>query len=124
MSNKLSVVLIAGVAFLVTLGAPGECQSRRHSKDKDKDPAAISVLDSTEAQWGMRSVNDSLYRGYPLNAVYLERSRTRLPESFPHYKQGKLGSEIIVSSPKDNSPPTTIRVNGVDTPIGKPDSHQ
>lgn len=112
-------VAAAGIAVALLFSLSAGAQSRRHDKDKSDDNPPISIMDSTEAQWGMRSVNDSVYQGYPMNAVYLERNRTKLPESFPKYSPGKLGNEIVVRS-KD-AVPSTIRVNGVETPLEKAD---
>lgn len=112
----------AGIAlvFLFSVGA-GAQSSRRQDKDKSDDEAPISIMDSTQAQWGMRSVNDSVYQGYTVNGVYLERDRTnKLPESFPKYTPRKLGNEIVVRS-SDTPAPSTIRVNGVETPLEKVD---
>lgn len=108
-----------GIALLFTLSLGAGAQSSRRQGDKDKgdDVAPISIMDSTQAQWGMRSVNDSVYQGYTVNGVYSERDRTnKLPESFPKYTPHKLGNEIIVRS-SDKPAPSTIRVNGVDTPL-------
>jgi hypothetical protein len=112
------LALGATVVLLMSLGAGA--QSRRHDKDKSDDQPPITILDSTDAQWGMRSVNDSVYQGYPMNAVYLERGRQRLPDTFPKYTPRKLGNEIVVRS-SQQAAPSTIRVNGVETPLEKAD---
>lgn len=122
--RKPQATTLITVTLLLSLTMSSYAQSRRHNKDKEDDPAPISVMDSTEAQWGMRSVNASVYQGLPLNAVYLERGRQRLPDSFPHYQQGKLNQDIVVRSSSTqsketpNTPPNTMRVNGVETPLG------
>lgn len=93
------------------------------SKDKDKKrekQTSFSVLDSTEAQWGRRSINDSIYRGYTVNAVYLERGRQRLPDSFNMYKPQPIGAENVIGS-EDESPTTTIRVNGKEQKLIAPE---
>lgn len=115
-------VVTFGFALLFTLSLGASAQSRRQGdKDKSDDAAPISIMDSTQAQWGMRSVNDSVYQGYTVNGVYLERDRTnKLPESFPKYTPRKLGNEIVVRS-SDQAAPSTIRVNGVDKPLEKAD---
>jgi hypothetical protein len=110
-------VLGAALCLAFGLSLAAGAQTRRHSKDKKDEEARISILDSTDAQWGMRSVNASVYQGYPMNAVYLERGRTKLPDSFPSYKSGKLGNEIVVRSSSGPATPSTMRVNGVETPL-------
>ncbi len=114
-STRQKVIAFAAAVLLFT-SLSAEAQSRRQNKDKTEEEAApISILDSTEAQWGMRSVNDSVYQGYPMNAVYLERGRSKLPANFPKYTPKPLGDEVIVRS--SGNPTTTIRVNGVETPL-------
>jgi hypothetical protein len=121
MRSRFRKVTAVGLALIFTLSITAGAQSsRRQNKDKSDDQAPISIMDSTEAQWGMRSVNDSVYQGYPMNAVYLERGRTRLPDSFPKYTPKPLGNEIVVRS-SDQPTPSTIRVNGVETPLEKAD---
>ncbi len=84
--------------------------SEKRPEKKEGSPS-ISVMDSTEAQWGRRSINDSIYRGYTVNAVYFERGRQRLPDSFDMYKATPVDSDTILhSNVKEN--PTTIKVNG------------
>ena len=118
MRSQSRKVVTLGIALLFTLTLGAGAQSRRQGdKDKGDDDAPISIMDSTQAQWGMRSVNDSVYQGYTVNGVYLERDRTnKLPDSFPKYTPRKLGNEIIVRS-SDKAAPSTIRVNGVETPL-------
>lgn len=112
-------VIAIGIALAFSLSLSAVAQSsRRHNKDKAEEDPPISFMDSTEAQWGMRSVNDSVYQGYPLNAVYLERGRQRLPDNFPKYVPKPLGNDIVVRS-SEQTVPTTIRVNGVETPLEK-----
>jgi hypothetical protein len=116
MRSQKRRVAAAGIAVALLLSGSAAAQSRRHNKDKSDDNPPISIMDSTEAQWGMRSVNDSVYQGYPMNAVYWERDRTKLPDSFPKYTPRKLGNEIVVRS-SSTPMPSTIRVNGVETPL-------
>lgn len=104
------------LALTVSLQASSEAQTRRQNKDKPDESPNISILDSSEAQWGMRSVNDSVYQGYPMNAIYLERGRSRLPDSFPKYTPRPLTTDIIIRSSQPAAP-TTIRVNGVEKPL-------
>lgn len=87
--------------------------AEKRPKKKEGQPS-ISVLDSTEAQWGQRSINDSLYRGYTVNAVYLERGRQKLPESFNMYKPKPIDEDNFVRPVPSSGPPTTIRVNGTE----------
>lgn len=82
--------------------------------EKKEGQTSFSVMDSTEAQWGRRSINDSVYRGYTVNAVYLERGRQKLPDSFKMYRPSPVGEEVIERSSKPDQTPTTIRVNGKD----------
>lgn len=115
MRNRLHKNLAAGLAFTLLLSIGVDAQSRRQNKDKKSEDVPISVLDSSEAQWGMRSVNASVYQGLPMNAVMLERGRAPLPDSFPRYQPKPLGNEIVVKS--RDAAPATIRVNGVEMPI-------
>lgn len=115
MKRNVYQVLAAGLTLSLLLSIGVEAQSRRQNKDKKDDNVPITILDSSETQWGMRSVNASVYQGLPMNAVMLERGRTPLPESFPRYQPKPLGNEIVVKS--RDAAPATIRVNGVETPI-------
>jgi hypothetical protein len=106
------------LSLLLSLSVGAQSSRRQGDDDPSDDEAPISIMDSTDAQWGMRSVNDSVYQGYPMNAVYLERGRQRLPDSFPKYQPKKLGNEIMVRS--SGAPaPSTIQINGVTTPLEK-----
>lgn len=118
MSNTKRKITAFGAAVLLFTALSAEAQSRRQNKDKPEEETSISILDSTDAQWGMRSVNDSVYQGYPMNAVYLERGRTKLPANFPKYTPKPLGNDMVVRS-SDSKSGTTIRVNGVVTPLEK-----
>ncbi len=121
MKKSAYQVLATGLALTVLLSIGVEAQSRRQNKENKDDNVPITILDSSETQWGMRSVNASVYQGLPMNAVMLERGRTPLPESFPRYQPKPLGNEIVIQSKE--AAPATIRVNGVETPIvegGKP----
>lgn len=104
------------MSLVLSLGMTALAQKEKKEKDK-KEPASFTVLDSTEAQWGRRSINDSIYRGYTVNAVYLERGRQALPDSFNMYKPKKLGLDTIKNSKADQAAPTTIRVNGKEQKI-------
>lgn len=120
--KRLAVCLI--VAGCLSLGAQAQ-SSRPEKKDKPAEDVSFSVLDSTEAQWNMRSMNDTVYRNLPMNAAYFERDRIRLPDSFRMYQPQSLGEEMIVKSPEagedtskvDVAAPTTIRVNGKVQPL-------
>lgn len=112
--------LAAGLAFTLLLSVGAQAQSRRHNKDKKDEEVPITILDASETQWGMRSVNASVYQGIPMNAVMLERGRQPLPDSFPRYQLKPLGNDIVV--PSKETAPATIRVNGVETPIPEGDT--
>lgn len=101
-------IALSSIALLTFSTMVVSAQNRRPEK---KENSSISILDSTEAQWGRRSINDSIYRGYTVNAVYAERGRQRLPDSFNMYKPTAVDETTIVnSSPAQDV--TTIRVNG------------
>lgn len=104
--KSLTTALIAGLILSMGLTAMAD-----RPKKKD-EPQSFKVLDSTEAQWGRRSINDSVYRNYTVNAVYFERGRQALPESFHMYKPSKIGLDNIKNSKPDEQPPTVIKVNG------------
>lgn len=106
--NQFKRTLACGLSVLMLAGLAANAQSEKSEED-EKPQRSISIMDSTEAQWGRRSVNDSIYRNLPVNAVYLERGKQRLPDSFKMYKPKGIGEENMVSSEKA---PTTIRVNG------------
>jgi hypothetical protein len=109
--THLTRALTLGLLFSLTLTAFAEKRP-----EKKEGQSSISVMDSTEAQWGRRSINDSVYRGYTVNAVYFERGRQRLPDSFNMYKPTPIGPANVGDS-KDSQTPTTIKVNGVDQDI-------
>ena len=100
-----NVALALALGFSLSLAAGAE------KRPEKKENTSFSVLDSTEAQWGMRSINDSVYRGYTVNAVYLERGRQALPDSFNMYRATPVNAERLSPS-EDPNPPTTFRVNG------------
>lgn len=87
------------------MGTPGSAEKR---PEKKEGGTSFSVLDSTEAQWGMRSINDSVYRNYTVNGVYLERGRQKLPDTFNMYQP----SPIDTGAPLPGKSPTTITING------------
>ena len=103
------VPVAVGLALALTFVTGAGAQEKDKEAKKDRSPS-ISVMDSTEAQWGRRSINDSIYRGYTVNAVYLERGRQRLPDSFHMYKPKPIDESNVVQSGSES--PTTIRVNG------------
>lgn len=123
MSFTKNIICAVVTASLVLSLSSGVMAQKSSSKDKDKKrekQTSFSVLDSTEAQWGRRSINDSIYRGYTVNAVYLERGRQRLPDSFNMYKPQPIGAENVIGS-EDESPTTTIRVNGKEQKLIAPE---
>ena len=65
--------LAAGLVLALSVGVVADDQKPVKERGKKKEATSFSVLDSTEAQWGRRSINDSVYRGYTVNAVYFER---------------------------------------------------
>ncbi len=117
--RRLAACLV--VVGCLTLSAQG--QSRRpEKKEKPADDVSISVLDSSDAQWNMRSMNDTVYRNTPMNAAYFERDRVKLPDSFKMYRPKSLGDDMVVKTGSsdlqiDGVAPTTIRVNGKDQPL-------
>jgi len=108
-TRKTRSTLCVSLAFVCALTLTSWAEERPKKKS---DAASISVMDSTEAQWGRRSINDSIYRGYTVNAVYLERGRQRLPDSFHMYKPSPISEKNVIRSGQGE--PTTIRVNGVE----------
>lgn len=113
---RRTVAATLTTVLLLSLAAGAQSSRRQGDSDTSDDEPPISIMDSTDAQWGMRSVNDSVYQGYPMNAIYLERGRQRLPDNFPKYTPKPLTNEIVVRSSSDPTP-STIRVNGVETPL-------
>lgn len=101
--QSVAIALALGISLSMVAGA--------EKRPEKKENTSFSVLDSTEAQWGMRSINDSVYRGYTVNAVYLERGRQALPDSFKMYRATPVTSESASPSEEQNVP-TTFRVNG------------
>lgn len=99
--------LAACLVLALSTGVVADDQTTEKEKGKKKEATSFSVLDSTEAQWGRRSINDSIYRGYTVNAVYLERGRQRLPDSFNMYRPQPVNVES-----SGGESPTTIKVNG------------
>ena len=99
------------VAAALALGFTLSMAAGAEKRPEKKENTSFSVLDSTEAQWGMRSINDSVYRGYTVNAVYLERGRQALPDSFKMYRATPVTSESANPSEQSGAP-TTFRVNG------------
>lgn len=109
MRKRFKKTLAWGLSILM-LASFAAAQSRSKENSEDEKPQqSISIMDSTEAQWGRRSVNDSVYKNMPVNAVYLERGKQRLPDSFKMYKPKRLGEENMSGF---EEAPTTIRVNG------------
>lgn len=109
--SRKSVVVALGLAVLLSTVASPQNKKSDEPKKK-KEATSFSVLDSSEAQWGRRSINDSIYRGYTVNAVYFERGRQRLPDSFKMYKPTPIGAENVVQTGQEQGSPTTIKVNG------------
>ena len=107
----VTTVCAVTLCSLLLLSSSANAQRRERLK-KTEDPASIKIMDSTQAQWGRRSVNDSIYKGMPVNATYLERGRQRLPKTFWMYKPKPIDSDNIVQSSKKPASPAKIRVNG------------
>ncbi len=105
--KTIFTALAAGLVLALSVGAVADDQNTEKEKGKKKEATSFSVMDSTEAQWGRRSINDSIYRGYTVNAVYLERGRQRLPDSFNMYRPQPISVES-----SGGASPTTIKVNG------------
>ena len=101
--------LAAGLVLALSVGVVADDQKPVKERGKKKEATSFSVLDSTEDQWGRRSINDSVYRGYTVNAVYFERGRQRLPDSFNMYRPQPINVES-----SGGESPTTIKVNGKD----------
>lgn len=101
-NKTISTALALGLVMALSVSAVADRPTKK------KEASSFSVLDSTEAQWGRRSINDSVYRDYTVNAVYFERGRQRLPDSFRMYKPTPVGAESV----SGETAPTTIRVNG------------
>lgn len=80
-----SVALATCLSFGLLLAGPVAAEKSEKAKSKetvaqeedDRGPD-VSFMDSTEAQWFRRSVNDSVYwPGYSPNAVFIERDQVR-----------------------------------------------
>lgn len=81
-----SVALATCLSFGLMLAGPVAAEKSEKAKSKetvaqeeeeDRGPD-VSFMDSTEAQWFRRSVNDSVYwPGYSPNAVFIERDQVR-----------------------------------------------
>lgn len=123
--KRNKTICAALLACSLAVGLTQTASADRRPKKKEGQPS-ISVLDSTEAQWGQRSINDSLYRGYTVNAVYFERGRQKLPDSFNMYKPQPIGEQNLVRPVQSNGAPTTIRINGTerDLPTDKTESQE
>lgn len=119
MTNKgkfLNLLLVGGLIAGLTLSALAE-------RPKKKDgQTSVSVMDSTEGQWGCRSINDSLFRGYTVNAVYAERSKQKLPDSFHMYKPQPITEANLTRPVQSDGVPTTIRINGKEQKLKSSDS--
>jgi hypothetical protein len=102
--TTVGTALALGLVMALSIGAAAE------RPKKKKEASSLSILDSTEAQWGRRAVNDSVYRDYTVNAVYFERGRQRLPDSFKMYKPTPIGADSVGHSGGET--PTTMTVNG------------
>lgn len=107
LKRKAKLATVCGLILAMATGI-----SAQEKPEKKESQPSISVMDSTEAQWGRRSINDSIYRGYTVNAVYFERGRQKLPDSFKMYKPKPIGADNIVRSENSSETPTTIKVNG------------
>lgn len=84
---------------------------------KDKDPEVddepgVKFLDSSEAWWFRRSVNDSIYNNYTVNGVFNERDKVRLGQEFQRYKSSEVKLVKVQPMAKGPAPTYHLKMNG------------
>lgn len=112
------------VTLLSGLGNPADAQNHRSKKDKDseKEESSVKVLDSTEAQWFRRSVNDSVYGTYTVNGVFNERDKVRLGQKFNIYKPTSVKVGKLEQRPAFEQPEYKLRINGKTVEVKEEDN--
>ncbi len=103
LSGLLVALLTFGTAFAQT--------------DKDKeaevdDEPGVKFLDSSEAWWFRRSVNDSIYHAYTVNGVFNERDQVRLGQEFQRYKSSEVKLMKVQPAATGPAPTYRLKMNG------------
>ncbi|MGE0496067.1 MAG: hypothetical protein AB7S38_43080 [Vulcanimicrobiota bacterium] len=117
--------LCMGILSVVLVGTtltPSLAQSRKRDKNReqtqeekekeDVEGAEFTFMDSTEAQWFRRSVNDSIYYGYTVNGVFNERDRVRLGQEFQMYKPAEVTFGKLKQTKTSPAPNYKLNING------------
>ena len=100
-----------GIVFsLSLLCTPAFAQSNT-PEDPEREPG-VKFLDSSEAFWFRRSVNDSIYHAYTVNGVFNERDKVRLGQEFKIYRPTPVKFEKLNPAPQGPTPEYTIKMNG------------
>ena len=114
MAVGLGVALLASPAFAqdTTKKSPKDAKTQEQQK-KDAEGMEFDFVDSSEAYWVTRSLNDTLYNaGYSPNAVNSERDQVRVDGKLSRMYKPPEVVEIKVKG-RPVGPMPTLRINGM-----------
>lgn len=109
--------LVLGAAVALLLGGPALAQSTtatsQPSNRKAQD-AEVDFVDSEQAVWNTRSVNDSIFMpGASVNSVMYERKAVRAVYRTDFFPQTKV-EDVQIDKPMSNPPVLKIQGKSVD----------
>ncbi len=115
--NLIRYVVVGMCCFSLFAGltTPADAQPKKATQaqqEEDVDDLDVSFMDSSDAVWFRRSVNDSIYNGYTVNGVFHERGRARLRNDFYRYSPGQVTFGKVQQTKVDPKPNYQLRVNG------------
>ena len=108
---KLQKSLVLGFLLALLALAPAFGQTTNPDEELDKEPG-VKFLDSSEAWWHRRSINDSIYKDYTVNGVFNERAQVRLGQEFHLYKKSEVKLGKVEPVAKGPAPNYSIKMNG------------
>ncbi len=121
MSRILVFGALLGLALFVLFGLAGPTSAQRtpsvrsspapsEVKSASKEELELEVVDSEQAIWNIRTLNDTIYQdGSSVNSVMFERRAARHLRRSDFLPPGKV-EEVEVRGPM--APPTVVRIQG------------
>jgi hypothetical protein len=122
MSRVLVFGTLAAMALVLVLGLTGPTVAQGSPKprptpatepstvDADREDVELEVLDSDQADWNFRTVNDPIYReGSSVNSVMFERRSARQVRRADFLPSGQVQEVEVRGS---MAAPTVIRIQG------------
>ncbi len=122
MSRVLVFGALVAMVLVLVLGLAGPTSAQRSPQarptptsqpartDSDQEDVELEVLDSEQADWNFRTVNDPIYRdGSSVNSVMFERRSARQVRRADFLPTGQIEEVQVHGS---MAAPTVIRIQG------------